>query len=166
MKKNKAAYSLIEVLVSVSILAILVVMMLNTVLLSFKVVLVAAYRSKSVEVVNDLNSLISYDIRNSANLIECDDNSVSCIVLLNGKRYVWKLCQDLICKYEILPDSSESIITVSNSNFRYSGLSFQNYTDNSGIESVYVTYRLQSRLPGVDVNSINQFKVSLRNYRV
>lgn len=97
--KTKKAYSLVEVLISLGVLSIIIVMLFNTIIISFQLATKIAARSSIREEMTSLISTLATDIRMSDSVLQCDLNT--CDVLIKDTIVSWSLCQsEKLCRKE------------------------------------------------------------------
>lgn len=172
IKSKLKAYSLVEVLVAMSIVTIIIVMLTDTLLISLDVAVKSFARSNTREEQNNIITKIEKDIRNSRFVETCSgtDSSAVCTVALDNF-YTWKYCtrQDgsgNICKVEydasgneILVDSfSEDVIV---DKFVIEG----GFSEAPAKTSILITIVVHHKNPRFEIsNQIRQVLISTRNY--
>jgi len=99
-KKNLKAYSLLEVMVSLSIITVCTIVMMNFMILSFRLTAVGLGRSLVREELSNVINLIGRDFKNSDLPPVCNFTGTSCDFYVEGLLYRWYLCSNntKICK--------------------------------------------------------------------
>jgi type II secretory pathway pseudopilin PulG len=169
-KKHKSAYSLVELLISISITSILLAMLFNTIFVSIKSSSISAYRNLISNEISSINNQISYDIRNLDIIINCLDTS-ECIFSKDGVIYKWSICEEsMMCK-SVVNEEAEVLVSKLGSNIIIDTLLFQleNIELGSNTQKIYITYTYTPKNSGIiygdeTIRSINQINVSLRQF--
>ncbi len=180
-KKNKKlkAFSLLEVIVSLSIMGISTVLMMNFLVISLRVSSISIARSFVREELSNLNTLISKDMRASELPPLCDfEVENECILTIDSKKIKWSLCDDdnnRVCKYELNTVTSAYVNKFKTSDsilinyFRFDrGFSELNSPTSGQISNNSIVLTISAGFNsniGVD-NVIRQSSFSLRNYTV
>ncbi|MBN1915545.1 type II secretion system protein [Candidatus Dojkabacteria bacterium] len=105
---DKKAYSLLEIVVSLAIIAVMLVMLTNVMIISLSVAAKTAARANVREEISNILSNIKRDIRNSQVINHCvgeNDEAVCEGVLAMSGKFSWKLCDNEdgtkgVCKYD------------------------------------------------------------------
>ncbi|MBD3280759.1 prepilin-type N-terminal cleavage/methylation domain-containing protein [Candidatus Dojkabacteria bacterium] len=170
----KAAYSLLEVLVTLAIVTILMVMLTNTLLLSLDISRKSLARSNLREEQNDILNKISKDIRNAKFVETCSgvNENAKCEVLLD-RRYTWTLCEDdeenvsLICK-KVGGADEDQILERSNERMVVKTFSIEEgIVETDGKKTIVVTLIVNYNSDTIDIeDQIRQVVISTRNYSV
>lgn len=181
--KLKKGYSLLEIIISLAIMAVVITIMFSTLILGLQISVVSLARSVIREELSNISSLISRDIRNSDFVLECGSlsgSSASCKVVQKGETYLWSKCNSLgistgnastdlsICKFKVLSDGSLSniistskVLVVNDFDFSY-GFSLENSIIKSNIVvTIVAAHKTESF--GIN-NVIKQIAVSTRNF--
>lgn len=157
MKKYKG-YSLIEVLVTLGIIAILIVMLFNVILIALRSNTKIAGRSFVREQVTTLLSQMSREVRNAERVTDCLGNT--CDISLGGKSITWEICESSICRYENNVLSLQTSDTIN-----IGSLAFDVYPGTSGNQVVLITVAASHSNASLDINNvISQIATSTRNY--
>ncbi len=172
-KKNKKAFSLLEVIVSLSIIAFCTIMMMEFMILSFKITAVGLGRSLVREELANVMNLVGRDFKNSDFAPSCNSEGTSCDFYIDGIQYRWYRCQSdtKICKdkYDSSTNSFSNVYTISsNVNITYfkfeSGFS---QTGSSGSPNLILTISASHSNGTLGINNvIKQSSFSLRNYEL
>jgi prepilin-type N-terminal cleavage/methylation domain-containing protein len=158
MKKYKA-YSLIEVLVTLGVIAILMVMLFNVILIALRSNTKIAARSFVREQVTTLLSQMSREIRNAEVIVECA--GIGCDYTLNGKDIIWQRCNTIsMCRYENGQLSYQTSDTIN-----VSTIAFDSYPGTSGNQVILITVTAAHTNTSLGIsNVINQISTTTRNY--
>lgn len=189
MKYNKKAFSLVEMLVTLAIFAILSVILLNSLLLNIKLSTKINIRAKVRSNINEVYTQIERDIRNADEVDINNCTGAYCRVKLNSVWYVWEINENT----GSILRTNESYNTInfkSSQNIYFNKLSFNvlNSAEESGEYKfanvlVYFEAESNSSVLGCEVPSNNscennssaiqwvddqvrQFSVSIRNYYI
>lgn len=178
-KKNNGfkAYSLLEITVSLGIMAIATVLMMNFLVISLRLSSVSIARSFVREELSNLTVLISKDFRSSELPPVCEFTVDSkCILTIDSKKIRWGLCnENQVCKDELNSVTGEyqNMFTTSDNilinYFRFESGFGEVETPTGGVVSsnsivLTVSAGYNSNI-GVD-NVIRQSSFSLRNYKL
>jgi hypothetical protein len=172
-KKNKKAYSLVEVLVSLGIMAIVITMLFNVLIIGLESSLKVIGRSFVREEVANVTALITRDLRNSDKIVNCGEsvNQSSCEFFKNNIRYKWSFCTDDVtdvCKYDLTNISVPVKIFESSKNVDVTILDFsQGFGSTETDKSKSVLFTIVASHSNSYINVTNVFKqssVSTRNY--
>lgn len=162
--KNKyKAFSLIEVLIGISIISFVSLSLVITLIYTTRVNFIGIVSSQAREEVTTILSLISRDIRNADSILSCNGNR--CDFIKGNINYSWSTCNNdqSICKSRdngILEFQSSKVTIIKLLDFTFAG--------SMGSGDVYGTIVF---LP-VETSSaffgefIEQFTISTRNYRI
>lgn len=170
LKKKLSAYSLLEMIASLAIVAVIMIMLSNILIVTVEISRKSYARSSVREEQNSILSKIEKDIRNSRYISSCEgeNESAYCEVALD-KTYIWTTCQReegdgiYICKKnaaqdQILEGMSEDIIV---NNFSIE----EGLSDSDGKKTILITLVVSHKDPDVEVeNQVRQILVSMRNY--
>jgi prepilin-type N-terminal cleavage/methylation domain-containing protein len=158
MKKYRG-YSLIEVLVTLGIIAILVVMLFNVILIALRSNTKIAGRSYVREQVSTLLSQMTREIRNAEVVIECA--GTGCDYTLNGKDIIWQRCNTIsMCRYENGQLSFQTSDTIN-----VNSIAFDSYPGTSGNQVILITITVAHTNAALSINNvISQVSTSTRNY--
>ena len=180
--KNKKlkGYSLLELLISLSIIAIATTVMINFLVISVKITVQTLARSFVREEISSSVLLIARDIRNSDKIISIDcpsTGSTTCEIRLtaNGQIYRWRKCADgstfRVCKdqYNSATTAFDNIFTSSpnvNIDFMYVDYGYS-LVDNNAELNILVTLQASHARPALNIsNVIRQSSASTRNYTI
>lgn len=174
LSKNKKAYSLVEVLVSLGIMAIVITMLFNVLIVGLQSSLKVIGRSFVREEVANISALITRDLRNSDKIVNCGESASqsSCEFFKNNIRYKWSKCTDDdtdVCKYDLSNVSSPVKIYESSKNVDVTILDFsQGFGSTETDVSKSVLFTVVASHTNSYINVTNVFKqgsVSTRNYK-
>jgi len=139
---NKKAFSLLEVIVSLTIIGFCTIMMMEFMILSFRITAVGLGRSLVREELANVMNLVGRDFRNSDFAPTCLADGSSCEFFVEGIRYKWYRCvsDTRVCK-DKFNSSTNSFVNVytisSNVTINYfkfeSGFSQASSTGNSNL---------------------------------
>lgn len=90
IKKKHKAFSLLEMLVTMAIFAILIVMLLNSLLLNIRLSTKINIRSTVRSNIDELVTQIERDIRNADYIDPSTCGEKSCVIVIDGKTYTWQ----------------------------------------------------------------------------
>lgn len=167
---NKKAYSLLEVVVSLAIIAVMMVMLTNILIISLSVAAKTAARSNVREETSNILANIKRDVRNAELINSCsgeNDQAVCEGVLAVSGKFTWKLCDNEdgtkgVCKF----DASGNIIEKSPEYLTIDKLLFDvGFDKTRDKRTILVT--IVSSYKGGDLNIKNivqQTSISTRNY--
>lgn len=97
LKKTEKAYTIIELLVSMSIFSMILVIFSQVLFSSLRIANDNLLRANFRESITEVFDLIKRDVRNADNITECTGTSCTFSLV---KTYRWAKCDDSICKYE------------------------------------------------------------------
>lgn len=172
-KKRKKAYSLVEVLVSLAIMAIVITMLFNVLVVGLQSSIKVIGRSFVREELSNLTSLITRDLRNSDKIVNCGETATqsSCEFFKNNIRYRWSKCvtdNEAVCKYDLTNIASPVKIYESSQNVNITIFDFSQgfgSTETDETKSVLFTIVASHTNSYVNVNNVfKQASVSTRNY--
>lgn len=167
--KQKKAYSLVEVVVSLGIIGIIMTMLFSVLILSLQITFKILARSVVREEVANITGLISRDVRNADHLGACGGGTDSCEVIQGGNRYFWYKCGERICKDKVDSGVTTNVFT-STENLRFSHFIFDSgFSDpnNKSRQNIIITIVGEHTNPSFNVkNVIKQTSVSTRNYEL
>jgi prepilin-type N-terminal cleavage/methylation domain-containing protein len=104
---QQKGYSLLEVLITLVIVAILIVMLSNIMIMGIKSSLKIQARSQVREEISKIEKLIKQDLRNSANLGSDCTQEESCTIHKDSQVYKWYLCEgNRICRDTLDPNTN------------------------------------------------------------
>lgn len=171
--KNKKGYSLLEVLVSLGIMAIVITMLFNVLIVGIQSSLRVLARSVVREEIAYVSGLIARDIRNSDRVFNCGETSLqnSCDFFRNNIRYRWGQCTGettRICKYDITDLSSPVEVFKSSQNVGVTRIDFtQGFgtSESDRLRTVLLTIVASHNNSYVNVNNVfRQSSISTRNF--
>jgi len=170
VNKNLRAYSLLEMLISLAIVAIVMMMMTNTLVITIEISRKSFARSIVREEQNNLLTKIEKDIRNARYVSGCtgENDQARCEVGLD-KPYIWTTCDRDGGFYVCKKDSSESVVIEGFSeDIKVDYFSFQEgLADAEGKKSILVTLAVSHSDPSYEVtNQVRQIIISTRNYEI
>ncbi|BCX13864.1 MAG: hypothetical protein KatS3mg085_396 [Candidatus Dojkabacteria bacterium] len=97
--KTKKGYSLVEVVVSLAIIAIIITILFNTVLITIRISYKNFARSLIREELSEISTLISRDVRNADQILSCTGSA--CEMVRDGVIIRWTLCDSVsVCRQE------------------------------------------------------------------
>jgi type II secretory pathway pseudopilin PulG len=173
VKKNqrKKAYSLLEVTVSLGVVAVATVIMINFLVLSLRISLITLGRSFVREEISNISLVISRDIRNASSIIDCGTmSSNTCTFEQTSGVYRWYLCDTTrVCKDKVVGGVGQNIYK-SSSSISINYFNFvTGYAQNNNNEriTIIMTISASHTNESLDVdNVIRQTTISTRNYEV
>lgn len=171
--KTVKAFSLMEMVVTMGILAIVITMLSNVLINSILISQRTIARSFIREEVVDIMDRIAYDLRNASSISACEGSldTATCDLVIK-ERFTWRMCdpeddgQMQVCKV----DASGNILYASSPNLR-----FNRFTIEPGFETqtssrqrnILITIVASHTNSNYAVNNvINQVAISSRNYLV
>lgn len=169
---RKNGYSMLEVIVSLAITAVSVFMMMNILIVGFKLNIESLSKSYVREEVTNLSSLILRDIRNADRVTDCGTLSFrkSCEFVRAGK-FRWGECPDddnKICKIKIDDEGTEEIVfesppnLVFNIDFILTAEDSEFTPENVSVLLTIVGNHIATSASGVNV--ISQISITTRNF--
>ncbi len=176
--KTKKAYSLLELVISLAIIAIASIVMINFLITSVKVSISSLARSTVREEVSNDVTLMSRDIRNADKIVSLScpqDGSNVCEIelVVSGNQYKWSLCQDgsvfRVCK-DLWDQTTSTYInqytSTKNVNIDFMDISYgYSSSTNSSELNIVLTISASHAITGLDINNvIRQASASTRNY--
>lgn len=194
IKKKYKAFSILEMLVTMAIFAILIVMLLNSLLLNIKLSTKINIRSTVRSNIDELVTQIERDIRNADSIDPKTCRGNSCIINIEGVNYVWeKIDGDSYITRKIKNAPFQNEVFNSSPNIYIKKISFNVLSSDQDIEGGYrfvnviVTLEAESNAAqlgcekdqnnngcsNADVgdtqwveNQVRHFSVSTRNYLI
>jgi len=168
--KNKKGYSILEVVVSLAIIAIMMVMLTNVMVISLTVSAKTSARANAREEVSNILANMKRDIRNAEVIKSCsgDNDSAICegILSISGA-FTWGLCTEndgtkIVCK----KDRNGVIIESTPSHINIDTLSFDvGFDETPDRRTIIVTIIASNESAKLNVkNVIQQTSISTRNY--
>lgn len=178
--KKLKAYSLLELLISLAIIAVATTVMINFLVISVRITVRSLARSFVREEISSSVLLIARDIRNSDRVINIDcptTGSTTCEIrlTLNGEIYRWSKCADAttnrVCKdkYNNSTGNFDNVYTSSqNVNIDYMSIDYGYSLVNNNAEiNILVTLQASHARPALEIsNVIRQSSASTRNYTI
>ncbi|HLD03593.1 MAG TPA: prepilin-type N-terminal cleavage/methylation domain-containing protein [Candidatus Dojkabacteria bacterium] len=189
IKKIKG-YSLVEVLVTLTIFAILTVMLMNTIFLNIRISRTISNRTRMRSDLNELTSLIERDIRNASNIEECQSDYLVNLIpvpyckmsipnsALGNSIFDWsyncfgtnqggsEYFDHSVCKR----DATGKTVYFSSKILQIDSVSFEKIVDNlveTNKVTIIVTIVASARNTSWNINNqVRQIIISTRNYRV
>lgn len=175
--KTKKGYTLLELIISLAIIAIATTIMINFLVVSVEITVKTLARSFVRSEISNATLLVARDIRNSDQVvsIDCPINGPGCeiVLSLSGERYRWRKCPDgasfRICK-EVWSNSTSSYTQVFRSsasvNIDYMDISYgYSLVNNTNEINILVTLSASHEKPGLSItNIVRQSSASTRNY--
>lgn len=173
-QKKLASFSLIELIVSMAIIAVIMVMLSNVLVNSIIISRKSIARSFIREEVSDITDRIAFDIRNANRVSTCSGEmaNASCTILLDAV-VTWKLCpsQNNASVYQVCKvDASNNILYSSSTTLHVSEFQFEQGYSSGGNESranILITLSGEHSNSTYEVkNVLRQLSVSTRNYQI
>lgn len=180
-QKLKKGYSLIEIIISLSIMGFAITVMFSFLILSLQVSILSLSRSFVREELSNVSGLIARDIRNADYIINCGDSDSpqSCELVQNGTNYMWQKCDangatnsneelnSRICKLRV--DSSGKVVMfISSQVIKIENFDFAlGYTDSTSEAktNIIVLINASHTNSNYNINNvIRQISVSTRNF--
>ncbi len=169
--KNKKAYSLLEVIVTLAITSIIIVMLTNILLLSLDISKKSFIRASIREEQSKILLKIEKDIKNSILIDSCsgENETALCEVTLD-KKYYWALCDDgnlrSICKKINLNTPNEQIVEKLPDYINVNYISFEQApSEDLSKKTIVVTLSFSYKDETYGINDlVRQVIVSTRNY--
>lgn len=181
-KKLKNGYSLIEIIISLSIMGFAITVMFSFLILSLQVSILSLSRSFVREEISNISGLVARDIRNADYVINCGDDThpESCELVQNGINYMWQKCDangavninpDLNtrgCKFKIQPSNQKEVMFISSQTLIIQNFEFSlGYTDSSSEAKTNIVFLVNASHSNSNYNIknvIRQTSVSTRNF--
>lgn len=169
--KKLKAYSLLEIVATLAIVAIIMVMLTNILFLTLDVSKKAFARSQVREEQNAILTNIEKDIRNARYIENCSGSGASADCEIYIQRiYHWGVCQrantnDLyVCK----KDESGNIIEGMSENIKLDQFTIETgIAESSGKKTILITLVVSHTNPEFDVsNQVRQLAISTRNFGI
>lgn len=178
-KRRLKGYSLLELLISLGIIAIATTVMINFLVLSVRVTVRSLARSFVREEISASVLLIARDIRNSDRIIQidCAGGSQNCEirVVASGNIYRWSRCADgaqyRVCKdvWNGATSNFDNVFVSSDKvNIDFMNIDYGYSLVNKSTEiNILVTLSASHSQPGLEItNIIRQSSASTRNYTI
>lgn len=171
--KNKKGYSIVEVLVSLGIMAVVITMLFNVLIVGIESSLKIIARSFVREEISSITGQITRDVRNSDRITSCGETSTqnSCEFFKNNIRYRWTLCTDStnrVCKYDMTNSASPTTVYRSSQNVNITTLDFaQGFGVSETEKSKNILFTIIGSHTNSYVNVNNVFRqtsISTRNF--
>ncbi len=171
-RHNKKAYSILEIIVSLSIVGFAMVVMINFLILGLQISIFSLARSFIREEMSNISTLISRDLRGADIIVACGDvvPTNMCEFVINGERFRWELCDNntRVCKNQIIGTQVTTVFTSSQAmkanslEFIYGAIYD---TSNQSAFNVIVTLSASHATENYNINNIvKQTSVSTRNF--
>lgn len=167
--KRKKAYSLVEIIISMAVIAVVLTILFNTILITLRISYRNFSRSLIREEISEIASSINRDVRNADELLFCGGNQ--CQLLIDGTIIDWNLCsQDTskICREESADGTSftntyesPSFVLVSQFEFASGFVGSSNEAQNNILFTIVAAHENESLNIS---NVVRQQSVSTRNY--
>jgi prepilin-type N-terminal cleavage/methylation domain-containing protein len=125
--KNKKAYTLTELLISMVIFSILMIMFTYITFGAIKISNEISLRSAYRETITETLDLIKRDIRNAESVNNCEDQECSVVI---DQLYTWRFCPDdlgnySICRYRVDVDGNETLLKKTADNIYINNITFE-----------------------------------------
>ena len=182
-KQRLKGYSIIELIISMGIIAVATGALLSSLIYGFRLNVNAIARSFVREEIANVASLIVKDIRNSDRLILCSgefnigevlSDYGRCRFVSNGKIYDWTVCDETtgspsLCKYYL--DLNFNVVNIeykASSNIRVQKLIFEStLNSNSKDGNILVTIVGAHANANLEIfNIFSQLSASTRNFEI
>lgn len=168
-KKRLRGFSLLEMLVTMGIIAILIPLLSNSLVAAIRTALILNARSSLREELSTLSALMRSDIRNADRIIACS-NGNTCEFSQAGNSFKWLPCGDdntRLCKV----DSANNLILRSAELLHLDQIVFEEgfSTNNNSDErkNILVTLVVSHKNTKLNIrNFVFQSAVSTRNYQL
>lgn len=168
--KNKRGYSLLEIVVSLAIIAVMMVMLTNIMVISLTVSAKTSARANTREEISNILANMKRDIRNAELIKNCtgvDDGAVCEGILAVSGAFSWGICAEedgtkMVCKRDRdgnITESTPSHINIDKLSF---DVGFDKTLDKRTIIVTIVASNESERLNVKNV--IQQTSISTRNY--
>lgn len=173
LTKNLKGYSLLEMIVSLSIVGVATIVMMNFMIMSFKISAIIMGRSLVREELATVMNSVGRDFKNSDFSPTCAVDGLSCEFSIEGVRYRWYLCSNStkICKdkYDSFTSTYVNVYTLSN-NVNINYFKFENGYSSAGLggnSNILLTISAAHSNESLGINNvIKQSSYSLRNYEL
>ncbi len=166
LNKNKKAFSLVEMLVSLGIISIIMVIFFNAMLISLNVTVRNNIRSNIREELSTVASLITKDIRASDRLDSNECRDSSCTMIVAAEEVTWSKCGDQICREDsggVVTYRTDSDINITNFTFDQAFVDETTALKNNVIITIVGSHVNES----LEINNlIRQVSTSTRNYEL
>lgn len=178
-KRLKKGYSLLEVIISLSIMGFAITVMFSFLILSLRVSILSLGRSFVREELSSITGLIARDIRNTDYIVNCGSRTVSnsCELIQNGISYLWTKCDPTgavnaagtrICKLRLDPNNQKTVFFISSATINVKNFDFQlGYsTGTSGAQTnILILINASHTNSAYNINNVvRQISVSTRNF--
>ena len=172
--KRSRAFSLLEMLVSLAILAVIIPLLSNLLVDTIRSSLLLSARSSTREELSSLVALVRSDIRNADEIVNCGEignpaSQLSCELIVEGNVVRWQACDSdplVMCKL----DATNQELLNSSANFKLESVRFEPGFGDSSIatqRSIIVTVVGSHQNTDLDINNlVVQTTVSTRNYNL
>lgn len=169
--KKVSGFSLLEMVVSLGIIAVMMVMLTNILIISLQISSKTAARGNVREEISDQLSNIKRDIRNAEIVGNCsgENELATCDVIVLTGKFTWRLCQNengtnAICKY----DEGDNIVESTADFLSVDEFSFDvGFSDTPDKQTIVVTIVGSHVNESTNVvNVIQQTSISTRNYAI
>lgn len=172
--KFKKGFSLLELLISISIMAVIMILFLNILTLTAEVTFKAIARSNLREEMSNIANLVTRDIRNSNIILECGQESPSdsCTMSIGDEVIRWSICEvDRYCREVYNSSTSDFELDFrSQENLLLNEIAFERGfidTNSSSENNVLFTMTASHRNEDTGVeNLLLQKTISTRNYEL
>lgn len=171
--KRKKGYSMLEILISLAIMAFSMTVMFNFIILSLQISIFSLGRSFVREEMSNVLTLVARDIRNSDIILRCDDTEQqgTCEFVFSGNHLKWQPCSDdltRVCKMNLNDPANPVEEFRSSKNVKIEGMSFvKGPVESLALSKVNVIFTLVGSHSNTNYNIKNvvrQISISTRNY--
>ena len=169
--KKKKGFSLLEIIVSITIISFAIVVMMRFLVFSIQITKASVSRSLVRDDISNISNLIARDIRNANNLGACSASSCT-IYNDKGDKIVWNLVKSKVNETITSAVTGLNLDAYdSSSNVIINSLDFSpgyiNNTKSNMIQNIIVTINASHSNANLNIkNIINQISVSTRNLNV
>lgn len=173
MAKSYRASTILELTVSLGIIAIIIVLFSNLLVSTLSNSLKIAGRSAVREELSRVASLIRRDVRTAQEIVSCGDPAVPasldvCTLRIGGSLYRWQACPGAATKVCKLNEAGTTVLSTS-TNFTLNSLSFDSGVEesSSGLLKRNVLLTIVASHPATSLkvnNLVFQATISSRNY--
>lgn len=164
--KNKKAFTLMEMTVSLGITAILIVIFFNALIISMRVSFKNVARSSIREELTTIVNEISNDIRNADSIVSCE--GATCEIQQRETTVIWSACENRVCKYENNNGNGNVLVFQSIGELSLQSLLFERgfvQNDNIVRTNILITAVGSHTNQSLNINNVfRQTSASTRNY--
>ncbi len=167
-KKNKKGYSLVELAVSLGIIAIAMVIFFNSLVVAMRTSLRNAVRSSMREELSIVAELISKDFRNADLVLDANCNGNTCSMRQGNTVVRWHLCSGRVCRRIAVGGGAENLVFETSADLNITTFTIERGFIESSTptqNNLLITIIASQSNSTFNINNlIKQFTMSTRNY--